>query len=234
MFIINSMFSTFNTKYKVKPDCQITDLNNIYKSKFGFKKDGIFVEVGAYDGDRWSNTCFLADLGWKGLYIEPVNEFYLKCVERHKKNSKIEVLNLAIGEEEKDVEIFIAQGLSTILESQKNFYEKSQFSKHVKFTDTQICKQRRLENVLIKKKINPGFDLLVVDTEGYEKEVINSFDLEFWRPKLLIVELPHKNENFQDFKEFIKSTINLREKIIDSNYKVIYEDDINTVFNFSS
>lgn len=224
------MLQLFTKNYKVRPDCQISNLNHIYKNIFGYKRDGSFVEVGAYDGERWSNTSFLADIGWNGIYIEPVNEFFLKCKTRHIKNGNTRVLNFAIGEEEKEVEIFVAQGLSTILKNQKEFYEKSEFSKHVKFSSTEMCTQKRLDTVLNDNHINPGFDLLVVDTEGYEIQVFNSFDLNFWRPRLLIVELHDKNEHFADFKEFVEESKNLRKKILENSYEIVYEDEINTVF----
>ena len=45
---------------------------------------GTFVEIGAYDGESFSNTSFLADLGWNGLYVEPVPKFAALCRARHR------------------------------------------------------------------------------------------------------------------------------------------------------
>lgn len=39
---------------------------------FNFKRDGYFVDIGAYDGVWWDNTYYLEkELGWKGICIEP-------------------------------------------------------------------------------------------------------------------------------------------------------------------
>jgi len=65
--------------YKPLSDCQIPRLDEIYLKNFGYKTDGTFVEIGAYDGHSISNTSFLADIGWKGIYVEPVKEYYEKC-----------------------------------------------------------------------------------------------------------------------------------------------------------
>ncbi len=227
--INNFYYKTFK-KYKVRYDCQINNLNEIYKKLFGYKNNGIFVEVGAYDGERWSNTSFLADIGWDGIYIEPIKEYYLRCVSRHKSNPKIEVLNFAIGEENKEVEIFLGEALSTVLKSQVDFYKNSKFGKHLDFSSSEICNQVRLEDILVDKKIPSGFDLLVVDTEGYEEQVFKSFDLSYWTPKVIIVELPDENEHFEDFTEFIKTITKLRSKILSHGYKEIYRDEVNTVF----
>jgi len=53
--------------------CQIHTLNEIY-SKYFDPDHGTFVEVGANNGERWSNTWHLANSGWKGLYFEPIAE----------------------------------------------------------------------------------------------------------------------------------------------------------------
>lgn len=82
------------------PKSQIPNLDSIYQKYFtrffGIPYQGFFVEVGAYDGESYSNTSGLADSGWNGLYIEPVFEYYNKCLIRHKNNS-VKVINCAIG-----------------------------------------------------------------------------------------------------------------------------------------
>ena len=49
--------------YSLSKSCQIKNLSNIYEKLFGPNKlDGYFVEVGAYDGESFSNTSGLAEL----------------------------------------------------------------------------------------------------------------------------------------------------------------------------
>jgi hypothetical protein len=55
--------------YTLSATCQIQNLSWIYEMFFAHKKDGTFVEVGAFDGDYASNTSCLADMGWRGHYI---------------------------------------------------------------------------------------------------------------------------------------------------------------------
>jgi len=224
------MFKKLKQEYKIPDDCQIKGLDEIYKSELGYIKNGTFVEVGAYDGARWSNTSFLADLGWNGIYIEPVKEYYEMCVLRHKKNKNINVLNLAVGEEECDTKIYVGKGLSTISKEHLEFYKKSNFSKHVNFSGSEYCKQKRLENILEDYKIDKFFELLVVDVEGYESEVFNSLNLSYWEPKIMIVELPDENKHFTEFTTYLNKIKKLRKKIHNAGYKEIYMDDINTVF----
>ena len=46
---------------------------------FGYKTDGFFIEIGAYDGLYLSNSYFFEQLGWRGLLVEPLPEKAAAC-----------------------------------------------------------------------------------------------------------------------------------------------------------
>jgi FkbM family methyltransferase len=214
--------------YNVSKDCQIKNLNEIYLNYFGYPSNGYFVEVGAYDGEFVSNTSCLSDHGWKGLYIEPIHEFYLKCLKRHDKNDVI-VANVAIGLEEKEIKIYKGDTLSTLNESQVNRYKEIDWAQHISFSET-TCDQMRLDTLMNKLEVPKNFDILVVDVEGKESEVFKTFELDEWTPKMLIVELEDEHESFQKYPELIVEIKELRNFIQKSGYVEIYKDHINTVF----
>jgi Methyltransferase FkbM domain len=89
---------------------------------------------------------------------------------------------------------------------------------------------RTLESVLEEQKIEPGFDLLVVDVEGAESDVFNSFDLSRWRPRMMIVELEDLHRDFAAHEEIAGEARTLRRKIMAVGYVPVYVDQINTVF----
>lgn len=214
--------------YNVSKDCQIKNLNEIYLNYFGYPSNGYFVEVGAYDGEFVSNTSCLSDHGWKGLYIEPIHEFYLKCLKRHDKNDVI-VANVAIGLEEKEIKIYKGDTLSTLNESQVNRYKEIDWAQHILFSET-TCDQMRLDTLMNKLEVPKNFDILVVDVEGKESEVFKTFELDEWTPKMLIVELEDEHESFQKYPELIVEIKELRNFIQKKGYVEIYKDHINTVF----
>ncbi len=79
-----------NKKYQLSFDHsqQINGLSRMYDHVFGYKTDGFFVELGVGECmGKPSNTADLADLGWKGIYVEPHPSHYNECVERHKNNN---------------------------------------------------------------------------------------------------------------------------------------------------
>jgi hypothetical protein len=104
-----------NTNEFLTPNtCQISDLESFYENLFGRKTDGIFVEVGAFDGITWSNTSCLANRGWSGIYIEPVKSIFNKLVKNYENKPKITCLNLAIDREAGETTIYDMQQLSTL------------------------------------------------------------------------------------------------------------------------
>ena len=213
--------------YTLSPTCQIKNLNEIYTKYFGlFTNNRLFVEVGAYDGESVSNTSGLADSGWRGVYIEPVHEFYLKCVDRHKNNNVI-VSNVSIGLEEWFKKTYKNGTLSSLDQN----YAQIGISKfnYPQYTED-ICYQLKLETFLNKNNIPYDFDLLVVDVEGKEHEVFYSFDINKWNPKMIIVELVDDHAFFKTNISIRDKVKNLREYIKSFNYNEIYRDDINTIF----
>lgn len=214
--------------YNVPELCQIKDLSLIYTQHFGYPSKGYFVEVGAYDGEFVSNTSFLADMGWRGLYIEPIEEYYNQCLARHANNDVV-VANVAIGLEEGEAKIFKGQTLTTLNPDQVKRYQEIGWASQQHFTEV-TCQQMKLDSLMKTLDVPKNFDILVVDVEGKESEIFKTFDLDEWRPKMLIVELEDEHEEFNNYPEMIKEIKALRDFIHSKNYIEIYKDSINTVF----
>jgi 2-O-methyltransferase len=215
---------------KLSDTCQIQNLVSIYQKYFPNKTDGVFVEVGAFDGESYSNTSGLADIGWSGIYVEPVPAYANLCANRHAQNN-VKVVNAAIHPENEGqfIEIFVGDAFTTLLADHVSLYKQLPYAAHNDFNQS-MCQTMRLDSVLHNNAILPGFDLLVIDVEGMEEKVFESFRLSEWNPRMLIVELVDKNGDFQGSPEMIQSSIRVRNKILASDYESIYEDHINTIF----
>ncbi len=217
--------------YNIPLDCQVKNLDKIYEKYFGYPSYGTFVEVGAFDGQMVSNTSCLSDLGWGGVYIEPIYQYYLRCVERHKNNKNVAVLNCAVGKEETTKNIYVSDALTTMIDEYPDMYRQMDV-----FSDCNMqfvpatCEQFRLETILKDLNISQNFDILVVDVEGKETEVFESFDIDFWKPKMMIVELADNHPEFQIYNNVINDHRKLRKFIKSKDYLEIYSDHINTIF----
>jgi len=230
-----NIFSKFKQKkeiiptqfYKPSTTCQIPHLDWLYEKYFGQISNGTFVEVGAFDGEYVSNTSCLADLGWFGYYIEPVPEYYKKCIERHECNKNVKVINLAIGEDTQEVEINVSGVLSSIDKTSTKRFSQLDWSKTLISDKTINVKQISLNEFLDKNNISTEFELLSIDVEGYELNVLKGFDIGYWKPKIVIIELHDQNHDYKDVWPKMDEIVNYMDE---NQYKVIFKDFTNTVY----
>jgi FkbM family methyltransferase len=214
--------------YRMSKTCQIPDLHAVYEKYFGRRTDGCFVEVGAFDGEYVSNTSGLADKGWKGFYIEPVPAHAEKCRARHAKNPNVTVTRMAIGAVPDTVEISVAGPLSTINESAKQNFRQLNWAKGYFDGEQKVSvRQLPLHDFLVQQGVKPGFELLVVDVEGYEWEVFRNFDIEAWHPQMVIVELHDQNDDYLLLRQECN---NLVRYFSDHRYKPVFKDSSNTIY----
>lgn len=214
--------------YKLSLTCQVPKLNIIYEQYFDRRSDGYFVEVGAYDGEYSSNTSGLADIGWFGYYIEPVPEYFQHCKIRHAKNRNITVSQYAIGIEQGKVEINVGGPLSTISDEMRIHFDSLDWAKDgFKLGKKVQVDQLTLEGYLVEHGLKPQFELLVVDVEGYEWNVLRNFDIQKWRPQMVIIELHDQNDDYLLIREDCNNIVRYFD---DNGYKVIYKDFSNTIY----
>lgn len=222
------------TNYRPAADCQIPSLADIYMKTFGLKSDGTFIEVGANDGASVSNTAFLADMGWTGIYVEPLPRLAARCRARHRRNN-VKVIEAAVGSTRDEIRVFDNGLLSSAVPAVNELYQKLDWSRPLLTNDSMLVKQKLLEDVLAENRIPPEFDILGIDVEGMEWEVLRPFDLARWRPRLLICELEDQHPSFQGASEaeakMREDARKCREKVLRTGlYEEIYRDQINTVY----
>jgi FkbM family methyltransferase len=156
----------------VSASCQIDDLRAKYAALGLSPTRGQFVEVGAFDGESFSNTSFLADQGWRGLYVEPVPAFAARARRRHALN-RVTLEQVAITREPGQMQIQVmgalTSGVAGTVDALKSIdwaREEAEQSRAITVaTDT-------LEAVLSRRGIARDFDLMIVDIEGAEQGLL--------------------------------------------------------------
>lgn len=214
--------------YEGQPSCQISQLDSLFQLFLGRKENGVFVEIGANDGISCSNTWGLAKRGWTGFLVEAIPEFVKQCKLNHLCHHNVSVWQVAVGDEDgKEVTFNIGGQLTTANQDLSLEYQNIVWAKSV-VTSTQVkLTTQKLDTFLVNMRLQPGFDLLVVDVEGYEAQVFSGFTLSKWLPKMLIVELTDTHPNL---RTNAKSDATLSQQILSVGYKIVYKDCINTVF----
>ena len=203
-------------RFATDGSCQIAVLPAIFE-RYLTEPLGTFVEVGAYDGLTFSNSSGLADAGWHGLYIEPQPGNLSLCRNRHQANPNLRFENCAIGRTAGQGFVADAGALSVV----------STAASPGPTGDAIPIEIVRLETLLRKHAVPRAFELLIVDVEGGEEAVFDSFDLGVWRPGLLIAEL---GDIAVDACDPAAPRTRTHRKIVDHGYSVVYRDMINVVY----
>ena len=215
---------------RVSQSCQIPGLRQKY-SELGLNpRAGIFVEIGAFDGEEFSNTSFLADQDWRGLYIEPIPEYCRRISRRHFLNN-VMIANVAISDVAGECELNVMGPLSTMNPDTLEAYGKISWAQNAAHASTSIrVRTDRLADVLGRNAIPRKFDLMVIDVEGAEELIVTSLLASPWRSTVLIVELCDRHPDFTIAPDVQKSHKAVRDSILAAGYEEFYSDHINSIF----
>lgn len=214
--------------YPVSPSCQIPTLSTLYEALLGRKTDGYFVEVGTFDGESFSNVSCLSDLGWSGLLVEPVPEFADRAERRHAANHRVRLVRAAIGSAEGELELSVAGALSTADPEMVATYRKIDWARdHLRHTRSVRVPMLTLDRLLDDYDAPSGFEVLSIDTEGFESQVMAGFSLARWRPLILIIELVDFHPDLIDRRAVDQR---IAADIAAEGYTIVYKDSINTMF----
>lgn len=146
--------------------------------------NGVFVEIGGYNGLTYSNTKFFEDyMGFHGVLIEPTQKFHEMKINR----PNCDCYNLAVAKT-KSIMQFIGDdataGLAcTMNETFKSHWHKNSFQYDVK-TD-------RFCDILSRSNVK-YIDFMSIDVEGGEEVVLETFDFSI-PVYVIVIELDGSN-----------------------------------------
>lgn len=158
------------------------------ESVFAFKETGFFVEVGASDGIKLSNTLFFEEsMRWNGVCIEPNPTAYRDlCLNR-----ECVTYDCAIDVTEGQVEFTKNVGYTEQLSGITNYYDPRQVSRISEWIDgnaddggvapnsgsseTIQVQSRRLDSIFRDRQITE-VDYISIDVEGAELPVVQSIN----------------------------------------------------------
>lgn len=179
---------------------------------------GSAVELGACDGIYLSNTLELEQRGWKVLCIEPNPQYYVDL----QKNRKL-CQNYAVGATPgENIPFTIYRfphtneaGLSSLspvegLRAQMGPYD---------YRRTVMVKVRTLDQCMMEAGMQ-SIHFLSLDVEGGEMEVLKGFNLNHWRPWVIVLENHSRDDRYV---EYLRSLYNLVFKDYIDEYFILRE-----------
>jgi FkbM family methyltransferase len=195
--------------------CQIVVLPALYHAILP-EQPGWFVEVGAFDGTTFSNTANLADLGWRGLYVEPHRVYLDLCRKRHAASPGVRFENCAVGRAAGEG-VFRPDGPLSTVSADRGADDAG--GEPVAIV--------RLETLLEKHGVPRGFELLVIDVEGHDEAVLDSFDLAEWSPRVIIAEIGGLDLTVPQPADH---RWRMHDKLSRHGYRIVYFDYINVIY----
>jgi FkbM family methyltransferase len=152
--------------------------NDLIGDYFKDKAPRFFVDVGAADGIKNSNTYNLAKQNWKGILIEPNPVDYQKLYNLYKNKSDYTVLNMAICDHPGNTILYCEPGQSSTLSV--TFRNEIINRYGTKYNEVSVWGDT-LTNALTGAHCPKVIDFLSVDAEGLDIIVLKSMDWErYW------------------------------------------------------
>ena len=163
---------------------------------------GYAIEAGAFDGVYSSTTFELEKEGWKVLLIEPIPEVFNNLLKNRNNDY---CLQFALGDSNEDnvnFEVYAyagGAGFSSFSISQRYL---DVFGENMAGQKTDIIVDKRTLDFCLYLVNFPRVDILSLDVEGSELEVLRGFDIDRWKPKLLIIE--NMGKDLDEYRNHLK------------------------------
>lgn len=188
-----------------------------------------YLDIGANEPKTISNTYLFYERGSSGVLVEP-NPALAKKLEGERPRDT--TLNIGIGlgaEDEADFYVFPddANGLGTFSEADARYWGETGMKGRGKIFFEKIIKMPLLPvNTVIEKFFSSQSpDFISLDVEGLDLEILQSMDLDKYRPLLFCIETLMYDANQQTTKN--QALINF---MLEKDYFVYADTRVNTIF----
>ena len=207
--------SILKRKYKYrKISYSFNGVDLIIDYIFKEKNNGFYLDIGAQHPISNNNTYILHKKGWDGINIDldKKNIDLFKIARPNDFN-----LNYAVSNIEGESDLFFYHESSPINTLNKDV---SNFQK-ARIKSISKIQTYTLNKILYDINFNKQIDYMNIDVEGHEKHVLDGFNIQKFKPKVISVEYLDLKMTKLEFKnKKIKNLINsdLFKFFIDNNY----------------
>jgi FkbM family methyltransferase len=163
---------------------------------FKHQRTGFYVDVGAAGPVQHSVTKLFYDRGWRGINIEPLPQLHQQLMNARERDINLQVVaGRASGRT--PIAVFPDRpGLTTTDLSIAERHEADGFRSE-QVTTLMVP----LEDILAAHCHEP-IDFMKIDVEGAEADVLASFDIRRWAPRVLVVEATQPRSNHPSHHEW--------------------------------
>ena len=194
--IIISIFNRLGYRFFKPNPYSVFDFESFLERHLIVHKSLTFVQIGANDGImndplyRFNQNHTAAV---SGFVLEPLPDIFMNLVENYRNCPKIIPVNVAIHEENSEMEIYrikqehekalpkFARGIASF---DPNHWEKTKLVPSADYVQSEKVKCISLKNFTREREIH-SLDLLLIDTEGHDYAILKAIDFKVLKPKII-------------------------------------------------
>ena len=154
---------------------------------FKNKSNGFYVDIGCYHPIKYSNTALIYNKGWSGINVD-LNQTSIDLFNIARKRDKN--ICAALSNKNEAAEFFFDHLLSPVNTLSKEFsdysYKNISRNKYIKKKIQKYTFDKLVEKFDLKIS---NIDLLNIDAESHDFEVLEGFDFNKYKPKIICIEL---------------------------------------------
>lgn len=180
---------------------------------------GCYVDVGAFIPLGDSNTAAFYRKGWRGICLEPITHFN----DRWAKDRPEDILiNAAAGAAAGETTFYLYKATSQI--STCSAETVAHWKSHNYVPDeTYTVPVVTLNDIMEQHLHDRTLHLLSIDAEGYEKEILQGFNLKKYCPWIIIIEATVPGTNIASYQRW-------ESDVLAAGYTMVYDDSINRFY----
>ena len=198
LFIRHKIQNKRSTYSQFQEDLYINDF-------FKNKSNGFYIDIGCYHPVKYSNTALIYNKGWTGINLD-LNQTSIDLFNIARKRDKN--ICAAVSNNNELTEFYFDHLLSPVNTLSKEFsdlsYKNISRNKYIKKKIHKYTFDKIVEKYQLKI---PDIDFLNIDAEGHDYEVLEGFNLNKFKPKIICIELYDSKLKLKDkkFKDFLAS-----------------------------